>query len=525
MEDYLKPHITLDEDQIRCAKSLVSKRRALYVDATGNGKSLVALKAFGFLKYRRNQFDLLLVVAPRNAHQKRSWEKEIKAVTNMKCIYWEDYVEKIKFKVPPEEALRGIDVLCVKQTEVKRDTSPFERLFLSSLRIVLLHDEVHAFRNSASALTAQAQMLFHSVKDVWGMTATPLAKDVMNTWSICNFLYPGILGTKKFFIARFCNTEEVIIGRNPDGTLRKAKRVLGLKDQDEFKNYLRNFLVIGKDSINPEIHFLDYTLSENESKLYSKIAKGITLLPHQEDGELWIKQILEREEIKDSSIRSMKEVDRHSSRFIYLQSVVDGSLRSDGTFGSRVSSKAREFLILIKEKVYKGQSILVYFDYYTSMDCFAELLKRYKFKRADGTPMRVVESSPRAGLKEGLTSERLCKNNPYVVLCSRGASASENYYYVNNVALYDIPTTPELYLQMVGRITRKSTLFRGDLHLYIPRSTSIDEYKLCIVGHKMVNMSAASYETKNFPSQYLKTFDTNESLRIAKKMLLWHPSV
>lgn len=383
----------------------------------------------------------------------------------------------------------------------------------------------HYFRNPASELSVKASMGLTHTYALWGITATDLSRNSMDTYNIINFVRPGKLGTKWDFMNRFCITKEKVIGRLPGGKLKKAKEVVGFKSISEFREYLSDTLVIGTRTVDVHIHEVPYTLNERERNLYSKIAGGFCM-DLELDDENWLQSILRRDEIIESSVRSIKDVERHSSRYIYLQSVVDGAMNSDGTFGLNPGSKSEALLNLVKQIAERGESALIFFDYYVSLDNIEYQLKISGIKDAKGRPIKLIETSGRKAQKANFITKSMCDLNSYFVLCSRASSESENFPFINNVIFYNIPTTPITYLQFIGRITRRNTLYPGNLHVWMLLSENIDLYKLTVIGHKMHQMKATTYNLDGtFPQKYMQPVDNAKQLDNAKKHLLWKGAV
>lgn len=520
----LKPNFSLYPDQLENAKALVRRKRALFVDSTGSGKTVTVLYAFAYL-FSKSLVDGLVVFTPKNAHDKEVWKPQIQQFTNFKCISFEEIEKQNKLGRQVSNILKGYQIVYCKHTSFKNNYKLCVEVLDHYRKNLVLVDEVHAFRNGSSTLTAKASMCLTHSYAMWGITATDLSKNIMDTYHLINFIRPGKLGTTRDFMTKFCNTKDKVIGRYPDGSLKKAKEVVGLKSLTVFRDCLNDTLVIGTRTVDINIHEVYYELTLDERSMYSKIAGGFCL-DSELDDESWLKSILTSEGTFDDQVRSIKDVERHSSRYIYLQSVVDGSLNKDGTFGVGPSSKSHEFLRLIESIASRGESALVYFDYYTSLDNIEYQLRMSGIKDAKGRPIRVVESSARKAQKSGFLTKAMCDIATYVVLCSRAASESENFPFINNVILYNIPTTPVTYLQFIGRITRRNTLYPGNLHAWLILGNNIDMYKLTVIGHKMHQMAATTYSLDgSFPQKYMMHLDSTKQLDNAKKHLLWKGNV
>ena len=516
----LKEGFKLFPDQLENAKALVTKRRALFVDSTGSGKTPTILYSFSYL-FAKGLVDGLIVFTPKNAHDKEVWKPQIQKFTNFKCISFEEIEKRVLQGAQIQNVLKGIQIVYCKHTSFKNNYSLCVGLLSCFKKPLTVVDEVHAFRSTKSELSLRGSMCLTHSFGLWGITATDLSKNVMDTYNIINFVNPGKLGDERFFIKMFCNTREKVIGRFSDGKLKKVREVVGFKSLGSFHEYVKDTLVIGSRSVSINIHEVPYELSQSEKDMYKKVSSGLCLDSFVDD-DSWLRSVLSKEVVKQASIRSMKEVERHSSRYIYLQSVVDGALNPDGTFGLNPGSKSSKLIELISDIVSRGESVLVYFDYYVSLDNVEYQLRMSGLKNNKGRPIKVIETSSRKRQKPGFITAAMCESTSYVVLCSRAASESENYPFINNVILYNVPTTPVTYLQFIGRITRRNTLFPDNLHAWILLGDNIDTYKMVVIGNKLQQMKATSYDLSGvYPEKWLIPLDSARHLELAKKHLLW----
>ena len=230
----------------------------------------------------------------------------------------------------------------------------------------------------------------------------------------------------------------------------------------------------------------------------------------------WINYIMNND--VDEKPPRIKDVNLHSSRFIYLQSAADGVLNSDGTLTKDNSTKINLLLDIVKSIVEKGQSCIIYFDYYFSLDVVKERVE------CSGLRCKVLESTGKSVLKAGEVTESSCKQIPHIILGTKASSESESYYFINNIIFFHIPTVPSTMIQTVGRITRKNTLYPNDLNVYIFRSNNIDLYKLITVSSKTYDMELVQGKERNIPDDYKSTITRADSIDKYKRILLWQYS-
>lgn len=382
----------------------------------------------------------------------------------------------------------------------------------------------HAFKNNKTELTTTMSLLLRNTYALWGITATILSKNCIDTYHIINFVYPRFFRSIRGFQNQFCRMESKIIGRNPDGSFKKVYTIVDYKDPKALMDYCSSVLVVGSPPVEAYVHMVPYTMSDEESDLYARVANGIMLSgSDDEDDTSWLKRALSRDDILSRDVKSVKDLERHSSRFIYLQAVTDGCLNDDGTFGTKGGNKVKALIDLCRDIASRNESALIYADYYTTVDVLLHHLRRSGIKDSNGKDIVVVEQSSRVGLKKNQVTESMCSLRSYFIIMTRSATESANFTFLNNAILFDIPVVPISVIQFVGRITRRSSKFLGNLHAwYFRNGRDISEYKLRLVGFKTYMQERISFEVPNFPREYVKAMTDGEHLKMAKRVLLWH---
>lgn len=507
---YLKPTFKPFDNQLENAKKLVNRRRALLVDKVGNGKTATVLMAFSFLK-EKERIENLLVLTPKNAYEKEVWKNDSKKFTELNAIDLETLCSRVSNSSERlEKYLREYQIIYGKHTHLKKREYFNLCCNIAKTRTIICIDEVHAMRNAKSALSRIYMMLSRKSYALWGLTGTPLSRNLEDTYNIVSLIKPWFLGSFVDFRDRYCKCVERVIGRSAFG-LRKVLVIVGAKDEEEFKNKLEPLVVTGKSVTVPTFHYIEYSLNKEEEKYYRRIAHGIDLEENTTEG--WLEKILgDAVEVDEHPI---KDVEKHSSRFIYLQSAADGILNGDGTQTNENSSKMKEVIKVIKEIVSRGESTFVYFDYYAALEVFERVLRK------ESLNISIFTSSGKKLVDSSKFNERTVKVRPCVVLCTRAASESESCFFVNNVIFFHIPTVPSTMVQMGGRITRKNTLFPGNLHLWLLKSENIDLYKLITVSVKSYQMELVSDYEANIPEDYKKEATKGDLVQVAKRHLLW----
>lgn len=501
---------------------MVRRKRWLLVEKTGKGKSLASLATFLNL-YNRGKLDNLFVTAPRNAYDRKVWRDECLKHTTFKPIDLEELVQKSGGSIERlKKLLPYYPVIYAKHSHVNvyRD---FIRDIIAMCRCQVIIDEVHKLKNPKSTLTVNSRYAYYNAFSMGGLTATPLSKDMADCYNIINFIKPWFLGTFEQFRKDFCFTQQKVIGRNVTGGLKKVEEIVGIKSIAALQQRLDPLVIRGTSLLEVKWDFVKYEMGVKETSIYRRLSKGFfcSTTASVEVAEDWFRAVMAMNEETPQENYQVGDVDRHSSRFIYMQYAADGIVSDNGDIGLThrpepcKGEKIDKALDVLREIYRKGESCIIYFDYYATLETFEYFLR----KSALG--FKILKTTGEQNIKDGQISEAKVKNTPHVILATKAGSESSSFYYMNHVMLFNIPTTPETFTQIVGRITRANTLFPDDLNCHVMMSDNIDLYKMAVVCNKAAQMEAVSNEESNIPNYYKKAFSKRTSIADCKKYLLW----
>ena len=510
---YLKPDINLFENQKNNIRRLVSMQRALLTDRVGSGKTLSVLYSFAY-RLEKGLNHVLLVLTPLNAYEKKVWAKDVDKFTRLQSISLDDLVDRLGRGANLSTLLHDYPIVYGKHTQVKTQ-SELIRMICSYDKTLLCIDEVHAFKNPQSKQSKALDFCMANCKSVWGVTGTTLSRSLEDTYNIINLISKWYLGGFLTFRKTYCKTITKIVGRDNFGNLKKVEEIVGIKNPDEFRKKIEPLVISGESFLNVNFHYVDYEMSVSEQSLYTLIANGIAL--ECKDDETWLNKILTSNgNVKPSPVRKIKDINAYASRFIYLQSAADGVLSAQGTQDRDCGTKVNKLVTLVSDIVAKRQSVIIYFDYLCGLDVVENRLKELNLNAT------ILRSTGSDVIKDGVVTESGAREKPYIILGTRASSESVSYYFINNVVFFHVPTVPHVFVQLVGRITRKNTLYPDDLHCYIFRSENIDLYKMIMVSAKCAVMEITQGEELNLPPDYKKVINEEQTLDIVRKILLWH---
>lgn len=502
----LMPHQRVHVDKA------IKRRRLLLVEHAGRGKTLIELASVCYL-LNNHHIEKTFISVPLVSYTKKSWQSECSIHTNLSFIDLDTLLHLSAGSVSRAISILKDYQLCIfKHTAVKRHLS-FIKDLVSHYKSMVIIDEVQAFKNPKSTLTRLSRQAFASAFAFHTITATPLSRDLTDTYNIINFTRPGILGTFTFFRETYCNYHEETIHLKTGK--RKIIKLDGFKQGTDLDQILDYFVLRGEATIKPSFHFYAYDLSKSEHDIYTLIARGIFTSSEDEYNKPGWLETLFTSTISTPQPK-IKNIEAYSSRFIYLQYAADGIISPKGKVGNNHSSKLDEVYKILDHIYSKGESALIYCSYHVTINIlYGYLQTRYQ-------QATILKSTGKDHLDSSDVTEEKVKIHPYFILCTKAGSESTSYYFLNHVIFVHYPTVAETIIQMVGRICRINTLFPGDLHVYMPFCHNIDNYKLFLVSHKTSLMEVITGKESSLPDTYKNIDWSSPSVRQYKNQLIWN---
>lgn len=508
--------------QVENFKQLHCRMRALLSEKAGRGKTYVALFSWWYL-HQCGVANKLFVVCPVNAYDKKVWQKQSKA--HFSSVTSISFDELNKCTMPQLLALPH-DVIVLKYTSVKyNDKQAYQlvnSLFLNAPQgkmNVVVFDEVHKLKSWDSQVSKIWKACTKNIPILWGLTATTYSTDYSDTYQIINFIKPYILGTFEDFKRQCCVVEEYF--QPGAGWL---DRIVGLHT-NVFFGKLRGLLIVGQSSVIPHFHIHKYSMSDETRDLYIRVANGLASFPSissdEKDHESSMKALLSTKDENLFTVRGSFEdaplvnISKNSSGYVYLQYVTDGAVNADGDFTPTATEKLRETLGVLQDIYSRGRSCVIYAHYYKSLDVIMEACRQF-FPKAI-----LMENSSRSRMEEDALLASAVKNRPHFVFITAAGSESVSFGFISDVLLYNTPTTPSMFSQVVGRILRVDTTFPDDQHVHLLVSSNIDGYKLLVVSAKAKQADLVQGEDLSIPNIFKNVDFSSTSWEKWKSQLLW----
>ena len=431
--------------QVRGASFLVRRQAALLNFATGTGKTLIALLS-GFKLVSEGLVDKVLyvgtkssVIEIKNEFGKFTDERPfvVKGFSGLQCFLQSEYSFGLMqfntiYKVCPANESGGV----VGPKDADRLGAVW-----GDCRVALFLDEVHSIKNPLSAVTKGWWALRGYFARLYGLTATPMTRDIYDLYHVVRFFAPDLLGSIPSFNARFIN--RVLVPVKVKGRVRKIWRVSSYRNLDTLSQLLSSVKLDYFPSF--DVHFFKHEATLSRITEYTTAAHGF----------------LRAAERKGPSGMPSQ----HSVRMIDLQMVVNADPNKQAVFAERVRARC-------------GQGVLVYCSFYRSIDVVSKVLKEL------GVSFRMItgkqEAARRRQCKEWFVSDPSGK----VLIVTVAGGQSLNLQATPNVIFWDLPFGVGHFIQIMGRIVREFSAYKEFFVDFVVVKDTLDEYKFLFLQSK-----------------------------------------
>lgn len=449
------------EHQQKGIEFLKSKSYGILGFKTGKGKTLTSLCCIDHHVYKKR--DYAVVFGPVKAIDK-TWGREIEKHSDMKYILLQDVLERAVSGGNKLHWLfdEGYDIILVKYSQVTQKKFQTILPALMKGRILVL-DEAHKLKNAEAQVSIAMSYFSREARAKWGLTATSITNDILDLWGLMQYFSPRIFGLKWQFRKRYCELEEKVIGRLPNGRPKKVKAVTGYTNLTELRSRVEQFMMIVESDITVKYHDIEYSLTEEEDETYLVAASGSLDLDTYKE---WAQRLGDIQRVADGSRDRYNEVNK-----------------------TERGTKYKTYLKVIEAQLYKGESVLVFAEY---LDTFAML--QSLLKEDLQVPIYTANS------KE--TPEEYQK--PCVMLLTASSAESLNLGFANHLMMYSIPFSVGRFIQIVGRITRMDSDYLDDMNVYLPTcDETIDKYKYKYMMTNVELINSVLGKEANLPTQEL----------------------
>ncbi|MBS3087797.1 DEAD/DEAH box helicase [Candidatus Pacearchaeota archaeon] len=224
----------------------------ILADDMGLGKTLQALSLLQKIKEEGKAKNPFLVVVPTSLVF--NWKNEIEKFTPGLSAYIHYSATREKSEKPFLKILKETDIIITTYGILKNDLALFAK---EEFEYIIL-DEAHTIKNPQSVNARTVSEL--QGKNKLAISGTPIQNNLIELWSIFNFLSPGYLGTYESFKENFVIPIEVEKDKTVAGNLTKLIEPFLLR---------RNKEVIAEELPEKTEMTLKSDFSEEEAKIYN----------------------------------------------------------------------------------------------------------------------------------------------------------------------------------------------------------------------------------------------------------------
>ena len=493
------------EHQKQAVQFTLNHPNSIIASETGSGKT-VCMFMQGMVFLARGMVDKVLQIATKKS--KHSFESDYQCRTDIdinkqiQVIYseedvWEFYSNPEKIiGVVQYENFKNIDIIhwedlfkkhriLVQLDEYHKAKTPMSELYIPKGSI-----DNRLMEKPSKTYTKLNEMLYRLrplITCLTGFTATPLAKSLPDMFWLCTLAQPGIFNDSllDFYNTYIRYSAFLIPIRKGSNFKRTNIKVYGYKNIDKLVAKLNSvcFNYFPKKNINFIQKCYDPTEVMGE---YKKAVQGI------------LDTFNERKINEDTGDKEDKEF---SARLLDAQYVLNNSY-----------SKKDLLLHILKETTPNG--VLIYCNYYNTVEALDYVLTSAHI------PYREIS---------GRTTDKQCKENMdwfnsdpknKVMLLTGAGAQSINLQSTNNFIFYELPYTPAVYTQAIGRVIRIGSKY-DEFNIYsLMAKDTIEEYKYEYLASNEETIRYVQGNPNYIPSGDLKNPNT-ELLRKMRKEMLW----
>ncbi len=284
----------------------------------------------------------------------------------------------------------------------------------------IILDEAQAVKNALTKQTKEIKKLNGRMKIA--MTGTPVENDLINLWSLFDFLNKGLMGTSKEFRA-FCKGLEEHQERY--GKLKAMISPFMLRRLKTDKKIISD--------LPEKLETVDYAeLSKKQIILYRKLVSEM-------ENALMISEGIKRQGLVLATITKLKQICNHPDQYLGQAGY---SLTESGKFA---------LLKEICETIYeKRERVLVFTQYREITDVLADFLEKI-FHRKGRIIHGGITSAKRGKIVEEFQSEEYI---PFLILSVKAGGTGLNLTKANHVIHFDRWWNPAVENQATDRAFR-----------------------------------------------------------------------
>lgn len=212
------------------------KGRALLSLDIGLGKTITTLL---YLDWKNAYPAIIICPAAVKQHWVDEYHKWIDKSHKIKILYGIDSLDHDKEK--NDILILNYELLSrhVKNDEkIEKRTADenLKRFKFNNYKMVIM-DESHRLQNEKSKIFFAVDYICKNISSVIALTGTPIINKPSELFNTLSIVKPEIFNNRHSYLHRFCNPKLIVIGRYPNGRVKKAWQFQGSSNESEL-NYL-----------------------------------------------------------------------------------------------------------------------------------------------------------------------------------------------------------------------------------------------------------------------------------------------
>lgn len=395
---------------------------SVLADDMGLGKTIQTITAIQALK---NELDSIkaLVVVPTAVLL--NWEHEIKTFSNL----------SVSFYYGAEKKIEHTDIVLTTYGTVTFD----EDLKNKHWDLIVI-DEAQKIKNHDAIISNKINLIPSDSKIA--LTGTPVENNLMDLWSIFNFIIPGYLGSKDKFKTKY------------------GRRNVSKDDLNKLKKVIDPFILRREKSILPlpKKHVSDIVidLTPEQEVIYNRIVDD---------------SLLELERLKDQPGKRLGLI---LSTITHLKQVCNHPTNYSDEFESLSSAKLEKLKEIIKNVREKKEKIIIFTQYVSMANI---LLQNFEEALVFHGGLNIKE-------RLDVLSQFKTENKDLLIISLKAGGAGLNIVEANHVVHYDLWFNPAVENQATDRAYRRGQ--KKDVHVYrfISKGTFEEKIDLMIKDKK-----------------------------------------
>lgn len=435
--DFSKIKVKLFDYQKESILFSLFKKGNIIADEMGLGKTLQAI-AVAMLKKEIYGLNKTLIICP--ASLKYQWKKEIERFTGEKAVIIEGMRSDRQLSYKSTDKF----FLIANYEAVMRDITVIHK---NPPDLIIL-DEAQKIKNYDTKTS-------HAVKSIpkkhaLVITGTPLENNLLDLYSIMNFVDPEVLAPQWEFSMNHCYFDK-----------DKKNRVTGYYNLQELKNKLAGY-VIRREKADvlkelPEVQevIVPVELHEAQAEIHAGLARSLAPILHKKHKTVYdlqrIQQILTSMRMVCDSTYLVDKETNHSPKLDELKTILLEKLN-------------------IKNRKRK---VIIFSEWKTMLHIIGKMLKMNGIQY-------VTLSGDVPVKKRGMLIEEFADNPDTLVFLSTEAGGTGlNLQFADTVINFDLPWNPAKKNQRIGRINRIGQIS--------PKLTAINMIAQNSIEHNIAN--------------------------------------